>query len=189
MTVAARLRGHRRPVGAAPLVAADGQVIIEAAPPLTYVGLVTRAIAFGIDAAIANGVALITTAVVTLTFSVLSLPNSLKGVAVAIGGVLYVLWVIAYFVTFWSTTGQTPGNRVMRLRVCDGAGRRLIPRRALLRFGGLTLAAVPLFAGFLPILVDNRRRGVHDMLARTVVVDAPREPAAAREPRPRRPRG
>ena len=47
---------------------------------------------------------------------------------------------------------------------------------ALLRLAGLTLAAIPLFAGFLPILVDDRRRGVHDMLAGTVVVTAPTQP-------------
>jgi uncharacterized RDD family membrane protein YckC len=49
----------------------------------------------------------------------------------------------------------------------------LRPRQALVRLVALTLAAVPLFAGFLPILVDDRRRGLHDMIARTVVVGAP----------------
>jgi hypothetical protein len=43
----------------------------------------------------------------------------------------------------------------------------------VLRFGALVLAALPLFAGFLPILVDARRRGLQDMLAHTVVVRAP----------------
>jgi uncharacterized RDD family membrane protein YckC len=37
----------------------------------------------------------------------------------------------------------------------------------------LVLAVLPLFAGLLPILVDARRRGLHDMLAGTVVVAAP----------------
>jgi uncharacterized RDD family membrane protein YckC len=32
------------------------------------------------------------------------------------------------------------------------------------------LCIIPLFAGFLPVLVDDRRRGCHDMLAGTVVV-------------------
>jgi uncharacterized RDD family membrane protein YckC len=34
-------------------------------------------------------------------------------------------------------------------------------------------AIVPLFAGFLPVLIDERRRGLHDMLARTVVLYEP----------------
>ena len=48
----------------------------------------------------------------------------------------------------------------------------------LLRLAGLILAALPLFAGLLTILVDDGRRGVHDMLAGAVVVPAPPEPSA-----------
>ncbi len=36
---------------------------------------------------------------------------------------------------------------------------------------GLVLSIVPLFAGFLPVLFDRRRRGLADMLAGTVVVN------------------
>ena len=38
-----------------------------------------------------------------------------------------------------------------------------------MRLIGLGLAIIPFFAGFLPVLVDDRRRGIHDMLAGTVV--------------------
>ena len=146
-----------------------------AAAPVEYVGLVTRAIAFAVDAAIVNLVAILTSAVFALTFSVVGLPDELRDVAIAAGGVLYVVWTFGYFVAFWSTTGQTPGNRLLRIRVRPVSGARLRPRRALLRLLGLTLAALPLFLGFLLILVDDRRRGLHDVLARTVVVDAPSE--------------
>ena len=78
---------------------------------------------------------------------------------------------MGYFVVFWTTTGQTPGDRLMRIRVQPASGGSLPPRRALLRFVGLSLAALPLFAGYLMILVDDRRRGLHDLLARTVVVE------------------
>ena len=64
----------------------------------------------------------------------------------AAGGAVYVLWGIAYFVTFWSTTGQTPGNRVMRIQVVPSGGGRLRPRRALVRFAGLWLAGVAALA-------------------------------------------
>ena len=97
---------------------------------------------------------------------------------------VYLLWVVGYFVTFWATTGQTPGSRALRLRVRAAGGERLRPRRALLRFVGLTLAALPLFAGFLMILVDDRRRGLHDRLARTVVVEDAREEPVGRRPAP-----
>lgn len=161
--------------------------VAESGPvPTVYVGLVTRTLAFGVDAAIVNGVALVTTAIFTLTYSVLSLPDSLKTAAAAVGGVAYILWVVGYFATFWATTGQTPGSRVLRIRVRALDGERLLPRRALLRFLGLTLAALPLFAGFLIILVDDRRRGLHDLLARTVVVeDESRAPPSSPGPRAR----
>jgi uncharacterized RDD family membrane protein YckC len=140
-----------------------------------YVGLVTRALAFAIDAAIINAVAILTAAVVTLTFSIVTIPEELRTAAAVVGGVLYVLWLVGYFVVFWSTTGQTPGSRVLRIRVRAAAGGRLLPRRALLRFIGLTLAAIPFFAGFLMILVDDRRRGLQDRIARTVVVEDARD--------------
>ena len=38
-----------------------------------------------------------------------------------------------------------------------------------MRLVGMVLAAIPLCAGFLLILVDDRRRGLQDVLARTVV--------------------
>jgi uncharacterized RDD family membrane protein YckC len=141
-----------------------------------YEGLVTRAIAFAVDAAIVNLVGLLVGVVVGLALSILTIHDSLKVVLVACGGAAFVLWTIGYFVVFWSTTGQTPGNRLMQIRVCGEDGERLRPRRALLRFGALVVAAVPLFAGFLPVLVDERRRGLHDMLAHTIVVRAPQTP-------------
>ena len=147
----------------------------QAAEPLRYVGLVTRALAFGLDAAIIDLVAIVAAAVVALTLSVLEIPDALRTVAIACGGVLYLVWTVGYFVVFWSTTGQTPGSRFMRLRVTSATGETIRPRRAFVRFVGLTLAALPLFAGFLWILVDDRRRGLHDLLAGTIAIDAPRE--------------
>ena len=137
-----------------------------------YEGVVTRTIAFAIDATVINAVAISVAGAVALGLSVLSIPDSLDTVLVALGGALWVAWSVGYFVVFWSTTGQTPGNRLMRIRVCRADGRTLPAGRALARLVFLTLAAIPLLAGFLPILFDDRRRGLHDMLAGTVVVPA-----------------
>jgi uncharacterized RDD family membrane protein YckC len=140
----------------------------------TYEGLVTRAVAFTVDAALINLAALVVSVSVGLALSVLDPSNDVEKVALAVGGAAYVLWSISYFVTFWSTTGQTPGNRLLRIRVCRAAdGEVLRPRRSLLRLGAMVLCALPLFAGFLPILLDRRRRGLHDMIAGSVAVSAP----------------
>jgi uncharacterized RDD family membrane protein YckC len=149
-----------------------------------YEGLVTRAIAFAVDAAIVNLIALLVGVGVGLALSIVTIHESLKIVLVACGGVALVVWSVAYFTVFWSTTGQTPGNRLMQIRVCREDGvEALKPRQALLRFGALVLAALPLFAGFLPVLVDDRRRGLHDMVAGTVVVGVSAAPRSTRAPR------
>jgi uncharacterized RDD family membrane protein YckC len=148
-----------------------------------YEGLVTRALAFAVDAAVINLVAAGVGVVVGLALSIFELPNGLQDALVGLGALAWFVWTIAYFVTFWSSTGQTPGNRLLRIRVCDARDRTpLRPRRSFMRLVYLMLAALPLFAGFLPILVDSRRRGLHDMLARSVVVSAEQEarsPASA----------
>ncbi len=141
-----------------------------------YEGLVTRALAFAVDAAVINGVAAGVGLVVGLALSILDVPDGVEKALVAVGGMAWFFWWIGYFVTFWSSTGQTPGNRLLRIRVCDAGDRTpLRPRRSLMRLVYLSLAAIPLFAGFLPILFDSRRRGVHDMLARSVVVGVSEE--------------
>ena len=87
-----------------------------------------------------------------------------------IAGVAYALWVAAYFIVFWTTTGQTPGARFMQVRLVTANRQRVKPVRALVRWIGMELGAMPLFAGYLPILF--KRRGLPDWLARTLVIDA-----------------
>ena len=158
-------------------------------PKPAYEGLVTRAIAFAVDAAAINVVAFAVAGIVALTLSVLSVPDWLEAVLLAVAGVIFFLWTIGYFATFWSTTGQTPGGRLMRIRVCRAdTGEPIGFGRAVLRLVYLTLAAIPLLAGFVPILFDERRRGLHDMLAGTVVVSAPDEPVAVSPAGPSRAR-
>jgi uncharacterized RDD family membrane protein YckC len=60
--------------------------------------------------------------------------------------------------------------RVLRLRVVTRSGGPLSVPRAILRYAGLLLAIAPLFAGFLPILFDARRRALQDFIAATVVL-------------------
>jgi uncharacterized RDD family membrane protein YckC len=165
---AAEARRHRE--------SSSASTAVQLAVPTerAYAGLVTRALAFALDAAIVNGCAFVVGVVVGLGLSILHLPEAADIVIAAILGGLWVLWTVGYFAFFWSTTGQTPGDRVMRIRVIDGRDRgRLRLRRAIVRFGGVIIAAIPLLAGFLIMLWDDRRRCLQDRIARTVVVDAP----------------
>jgi uncharacterized RDD family membrane protein YckC len=168
---------------AAPRLGARAQVVAtrvhgEPPPPaLEYQGLVTRGIAFAIDAFVVNAVAVVVAAAVALILSALGLSDSMDEALVAGGAWLFLLWSAAYFVTFWSSTGQTPGNRVMEIRVVRADdGRVLRPWRSLMRLLGLMLAALPLFLGFLPILLNDRRRGLQDWIGGSVVVGVPEAP-------------
>jgi uncharacterized RDD family membrane protein YckC len=152
----------------------------DRSPPVTvrepgYAGFVTRTIAFAIDAALIDIAALAVGAVVALVFSIMPVSHDVEKVAVAAGGVAFVLWSVAYFTTFWTTTGQTPGNRAMRIRVVRADGTALRPRHALARLAGMVIG-LPLLVGYVPILVSDTRRGLHDAMAGTVVVDSPIEP-------------
>ena len=76
-----------------------------------------------------------------------------------------------YFYFFWRTAGQTPGMRLMGVRVRsrrdDG---RLTRSQAIVRTLGLALAIIPCFLGFVPAFFDRRRRALPDYLAGTEVV-------------------
>jgi len=140
-----------------------------------YAGVATRAAAFTIDVAIAHVLFLTGAALLGLVASLVSelRPEWLVAVLLASG---WTVVVGGYFVLFWTAAGQTPGMRLMRLRVARSSGDPPRLGRALLRLIGLGLAIVPLFAGFLPVLFNERRRGLHDFFGDTVVVHTERAP-------------
>jgi uncharacterized RDD family membrane protein YckC len=131
-------------------------------------GIPSRAAAFAIDLLLAQIVFLLISAVVGLVGSLVGglRPHWLFGAVAAVG---WTVLVGAYFVFFWTLRGQTPGMRLLGLRVVS-ATKPLGVARATLRYIALLLSIIPLFAGFLPILFDKRRRGVPDLVARTLVV-------------------
>jgi uncharacterized RDD family membrane protein YckC len=137
--------------------------------PATYGGIVTRAVALATDAALTIVILMSITGVVSLVASLVGglRPEWLVGALLGSG---WILLTGAYFSVFWSTAGQTPGMRLLRVRVRGPDGTAPSLGRSLIRFVGLVLAIVPLFAGFVPVLFTERRRGLPDFVAGTVVV-------------------
>jgi uncharacterized RDD family membrane protein YckC len=134
-----------------------------------YAGIATRAAALAVDALAALSIFAVGSAVVAL---IASLVGGIRPQWLA-GSLLGLAWIIVgggYFVLFWSAAGQTPGMRLMRLRVQRPGGGGLSVGRAMVRTVGLALAIIPLFAGFVPALFDDRRRALPDYLAGTVVL-------------------
>lgn len=134
-----------------------------------YAGIATRAVGLAVDGALAQGIVFSIGAVVALVGSLVA-DLKLGTGAKVLAGAAWVTIVGGYFVMFWSTAGQTPGMRLMGIRVVDADGNHPGVTRSIVRVAGLALSIIPAFAGFLPVLVDNRRRGLLDLLARTVVV-------------------
>jgi uncharacterized RDD family membrane protein YckC len=144
-------------------------------PAVPYAGIATRAIALAIDVAIVNVIVLCGGAILALVGSLVG-EVKLDTLKALLATVAWFAVVGFYFVLFWSTAGQTPGMRLMALRVMTPDGEHPGLGRSFVRLIGLGLAIIPLFAGFLPVLFDARRRGLHDMIAGTVVLYAGREP-------------
>jgi len=139
------------------------------AGPVPYAGIATRTAAFAVDVAGPTLALLVLTALGGLAGSLVGglRPAWLVGALVGAG---WLLLEGAYLAGFWTTTGQTPGMRLLRVRVVAHAGGPPGLVRSLLRLAALALAIVPCFAGLLPILFDGRRRGFHDLVAGTTVV-------------------
>ncbi len=138
--------------------------------PECSAGFVSRAIAGTLDALLISGV-------FSVAISLLNGVDTLLGFwvtrhfgmahAVAAAAPMF---VAAYCVTFWTLFGQTPGKWLLGLRVVGPDGGTVSVARALLRFAGYVLSAVPFYAGFLWVLVDPQRRAWHDRLSLTYVV-------------------
>ncbi len=83
---------------------------------------------------------------------------------------------LVYYPYFWARSGQTPGMRPFGLYVVrDVDGGRISTGQAILRLIGTWVAAIPLFLGYIWIFFDARRRGWHDLIAGTVVVERTRQ--------------
>ena len=134
-----------------------------------YGGIATRAIALAADAAVTLVLFMSVVGIAALVASLVGglRPEWLVGALLASG---WMLIAGTYFVLFWSSAGQTPGMRLLRVRVHGPGGDPPSIGRSLVRLVGLVLAIVPMFAGFIPVLFTERRRGLPDFLAGTVVV-------------------
>jgi uncharacterized RDD family membrane protein YckC len=135
-----------------------------------YVGLMTRLLSWAVDFLLINLVAIITGLGAQLIASIFPITKNLKPLFVAIAGGVYLLWTAAYFVAFWSVTGQTLGSRLLQVRLVTASGEKVKPVRALVRWIGMTFAMIPLPWGYVPI--PFKRLGFPDWLAHTRVIEA-----------------
>jgi uncharacterized RDD family membrane protein YckC len=105
-----------------------------------------------------------------------ALPDAVAGLFATTAGFL-ILW--GYHVAFeLSWNGQTPGKRILHLRVVDGRGLPLDAAQSLVRNVVRMIDMLPLGGvGMLATLLDPHRRRLGDHAADTLVVDE-HQPAA-----------
>ena len=141
--------------------------------PTDHIGLITRAVAMLLDGAILNVIFLGTAALLGLVASALGDPSGVSTAGIVFGVGSWILFGSLYLLTFWATAGQTPGMRLISIRIEDHDGSpRLGIHRARRRLFGLILALIPFGLGLLGVLTHDDRRGFWDRRAGTDVVPA-----------------
>jgi uncharacterized RDD family membrane protein YckC len=83
---------------------------------------------------------------------------------------------VMYFLFFWvKQDGQTPGKKVMAIQVVREDGKPIDWTTAIIRYIGTLLSSF-LYIGYLMIIWDSRKQGLHDKLAKTLVVKTGEKP-------------
>jgi uncharacterized RDD family membrane protein YckC len=99
-------------------------------------------------------------------------PRPSERPVIGVDTIILLALIAIYYPFCWARGGQTIGMRIVGLRVVrDPDASRIGWRTALLRLFGFWLNGIVLYLGWLWIFVDRRRRGWHDLIARTIVVD------------------
>ncbi|MDD5401684.1 MAG: RDD family protein [Dehalococcoidales bacterium] len=148
----------------------DGNIVVE------YAGFWRRLGSFIIDALIIGSMNWVMTAPWRWIFSVFHnwhdgwlspvfYHDPFVGITVLIAAV--------YSVVFWLWRGQTPGKIVMNIKVLKEDGTPLNLSGAIVRFLGYVVCFLTLGIGFIILALDERRQGLHDKIALTVVVKIP----------------
>jgi len=87
------------------------------------------------------------------------------------GNAIGTLVGLIYFVALWAWRGQTVGMMPFNMKVVGVAdGKNIDVMRALLRYVGFIIAAIPLLIGLIWAAFDSRKQGWHDKIAGTVVI-------------------
>lgn len=138
--------------------------------PGRHAGIVSRGIAFGLDALVTVLILLACSVGFSLVSAVFngSVHNADR---LSLGPMLALTPIVfgVYCVLGWSLAGRTFGKALLGLRVVDHAGRHPSVIRSIVRLLGYIVSSI-FWLGFIWIAFDSRRDGFHDKIARTHVV-------------------
>jgi uncharacterized RDD family membrane protein YckC len=137
-----------------------------------YAGFASRFTAFAVDVGVSLGVFMLALAVISFAARVLTGEDISwnKGDIWVI--IAYAVWAFIYFAYSWAAGGRTAGMALFGLRVVRVDGTVASARQAVVRTLALPLSFLFLGLGFVGILLGDRRRALHDVIAGTAVVYA-----------------
>ena len=145
-------------------------IVIQKGLQGKYSGFASRFVAFAVDVGVSLGVFLLALAAISFAASVLTGKDITwhRGDIWVI--VAYAVWAFIYFASCWSANGRTAGMAVFGVRVVRDDGTYPTHRQAVVRTLAFPLSFLLFGLGFVGILVGQRRRALHDVIAGTVVV-------------------
>ena len=135
-----------------------------------YAGFASRFTAFAIDVGVSLGVYLLALAAISWAALVLTGKDITwhRGDIWVI--IAYAVWAFIYFAHSWAASGRTAGMALVGVRVVRDDGADVSGRRAVVRTLALPLSFLFLGLGFVGILLGDRRRALHDVIAGTAVI-------------------
>ena len=135
-----------------------------------YAGFASRFTAFAVDVGISLGVFML--ALAAISFAALVLTG--KDITWHRGDIwviiAYAVWAFIYFAHSWAVSGRTVGMALFGVRVVRDDGTDASGRRTVVRTLALPLSFLFLGLGFTGILLGDRRRALHDVIAGTAVI-------------------
>jgi uncharacterized RDD family membrane protein YckC len=152
-----------------------------------YAGIVSRILAFGVDLAIISVTLMVSWWLIGATLAIIGIDlldcksteaasglrqylDTMCWLATVAMAAFTVLFGPLYFFVSWMFTGRTIGTGIFGMRVVDTDGYEIGGWSAALRVLGYGVCILTLGLGFLWAAVDSRRMGLHDKIARTVVI-------------------
>jgi uncharacterized RDD family membrane protein YckC len=143
---------------------------IGPAPGVAFAGPGARLVAYLVD------IIIVTVAVIVIAIlgAILTFVLPVVGILSLIVGIGVV--PLIYFPYYWSRSGQTPGMTMMGIKVVrDRDGGPVTSGQAVLRLLGYWVSGAVFYLGYIWIFIDKRKRGWHDLIAGTVVVEAAKQ--------------
>ncbi|MBN2569223.1 MAG: RDD family protein [Deltaproteobacteria bacterium] len=141
---------------------------------ISYGGFWRRSVAFSIDQMILQIVSLIVyylgSKIMATDYGLIDFSSPLSFTLLWSYYGISLMLDMVYFTYFHGMTGQTPGKRLIGLRVIQKSGASMTLGIAFLRWVGYLISKIFLYLGFIWVAFNREKRGWHDFIAGTCVV-------------------